>query len=126
MIHALLPIRNRTSPAFPQLAKIQSNIEKHICETLPMPEDAVMDSATEGRVVALEEQVKQLTTSVGQLTGSVNTINSQQHQLGSRVQKMKTHMDNQHASLHCMIDGKLEEKMSRIEALLSKRSKTSE
>ena len=103
---------------------MQNAIEQNLRETLTPPEDAMMDDA---RVTALEEQVKQLTTSVGQLTGNMHTLhNQQQQQLGTQVQKMKMHMDSQRASLHTMIDNKLEDQMSPIEALLSKRSKTAE
>ena len=103
---------------------MQNAIEQNLRETLTPPEDAMMDDA---RVTALEEQVKQLTTSVGQLTGNMHTLhNQQQQQLGTQVQKMKMHMESQHASLHTMIDNKLEDQMSPIEALLSKRSKTAE
>eukprot|EP00435_Cladocopium_sp_Y103_P032065 s432_g8.t1 len=109
-----------------QMAQMQSNIEQSIRESLPIPEDSVMESVHESRVATLEEQVKQLTTSVSQLTGSVSTINNQQHQLGSQVQKVQKQIDSQHASLHSMIDSKLEDQMTRIETLLSKRSKTTE
>ena len=109
-----------------QLAQMQTSIEQNIRESMTVPEDATMDAAADARVTALEDQVKQLTANVGQLTGTVNTINHQQHQLGTQVQKMKSHIDTQNASLHSMIDAKLEDQMSRIEALMSKRSKTSE
>ena len=105
---------------------MQSTIEQNIRDTLAPMEDAAMDGATDSRVSALEEQVKQLTTSVGQLTGNMHTLHNQQQQLGTQVHKMQTHMDNQHASLQSMIDGKLEAQMSRIEALFSKRTKTAE
>lgn len=109
------PMQSKVPPpsvSSAQLAQMQSNSEQHIQESITMPEDAAMDQATQSRVAALEEQVKQLTTSVGQLTGNVNTIHTQQHQLGNQVRKMKTHMDNQHASLHSMIDNKLEDQIS--------------
>eukprot|EP00435_Cladocopium_sp_Y103_P063073 s181_g24.t1 len=112
-----------------QLAQIQSNIEQNLRDSLPAiapSEDAIMHGPQASRVDALEEQVKQLTNSVGHLNGSFNTINNQQHQLGAQVQKMQKQMDSQHASLHTMIDSKLEDQMTRIEALLSKRSKTAE
>eukprot|EP00435_Cladocopium_sp_Y103_P030903 s2207_g7.t1 len=112
-----------------QLAQIQSNIEQNLRDSLPAlapSEDAIMLGPQASRVEALEEQVKQLTTSVGHLNGSFNTINNQQHQLGAQVQKIQKQMDSQHASLHTMIDSKLEDQMTRIEALLSKRSKTAE
>lgn len=109
-----------------QIAQMQSTIEQNIRDTLAPMEDAAMDGATDSRVSALEEQVKQLTTSVGQLTGNMHTLHNQQQQLGTQVHKMQTHMDNQHASLQSMIDGKLEAQMSRIEALFSKRTKTAE
>ena len=109
-----------------QLAQMQTSIEQNIREAMTLPEDATMDAVADARVTALEDQVKQLTANVGQLTGTVNTINHQQHQLGTQVQKMKSHIDTQNASLHSMIDAKLEDQMSRIEALMSKRSKTSE
>jgi hypothetical protein len=109
-----------------QIAQMQSTIEQNIRDTLAPMEDAAMDGATDSRVSALEEQVKQLTTSVGQLTGNMHTLHNQQQQLGTQVHKMQTHMDHQHASLQSMIDGKLEAQMSRIEALFSKRAKTAE
>eukprot|EP00435_Cladocopium_sp_Y103_P039416 s683_g10.t1 len=104
-----------------QLASMQHTIEQNIRSSIQVPEDAAMSTAQDTRVSALEDQVKQLTTSVTQLTGNFNTLNTQQHQLGGQVQKLKTHMDSQHASLHSLIDSKMEDQMSRIEALLSKR-----
>ena len=105
---------------------MQSTIEQNLRNTIAIPEDVPMAPAQEARAAALEDQVKQLTSNVTQLTGSFNTLNTQQHQLGSQVQKLKTHMDSPHANLHTLLDTKLEDQMSRIEALLSKRNKTSE
>ena len=44
-----------------QIAQMQSTIEQNIRDTLAPMEDAAMDGATDSRVSALEEQVKQLT-----------------------------------------------------------------
>eukprot|EP00435_Cladocopium_sp_Y103_P075686 s4_g62.t1 len=109
-----------------QMAQMQSNIEQNLRGLLPSSDDTPMERAYDGRIQSLEDQVKQLSSSMTQLTGNVSTIHTQQHQLGAQVQKMKTQMDTQHASLHNMIDSKLEDQMSRIEALLSKKAKTSE
>ena len=81
-----------------QLANMQSTIEQNLRNTIAIPEDVPMAPAQEARAAALEDQVKQLTSNVTQLTGSFNTLNTQQHQLGSQVQKLKTHMDSQHAA----------------------------
>ena len=92
--------------------------------------DVAMDDATENRVAKLENQVTQLSESMTSMSSSMSAFHQQQQhvngQLGSQVTAIKQQVDHQNANLKALLDNKMEEQMSRIEALLTKRAKTAE
>ena len=125
---------NRASKALSvsQIASIEANVEKKILASIttnPGGEDAVMTSAVDGRVDHLEKQVKQLHETVGKMQHNMQTFQNQQSQHNAQVVNeigsVKQQVEHQNNSLRSMLDTKLEDQMSRIEALLSKKARTS-
>ena len=112
-----------------QLATLEANVTKSLKATLA-PEDAPMTPAVDGRVSALEAQVQQLSSNMQTLTSSVSTFQHQQQQVNGQVsqqiQGVKQQLDHQHTGLQNLLEGKLEEHISKIEALFAKRAKHQE
>ena len=113
-----------------QIASIETNVEKRIranmkeCLPCSKNDDTMMDAAVDERVTHLEEKVHALTDNLNQLTGSQQ---QQAHntQVVQQVQALKVRADQQEHVMATMLDQKMEEQMSRIEALLTnKGSKT--
>lgn len=117
-----------------QLTTIESNIEKRILAQLPVPtqkvDDMELETEMDHRVAHLETQVQQLKETVQQASASMQSFQHQQaqqnQQLSQQVHAVKHQVDSQNQHLQTMIEGKLEEQMSRIESLLTKRMKTHE
>ena len=117
-----------------QLAAIETSVEKRILATIQSKQtedsDVKMGDETDSRVARLESQVKQLTDNMAGMSSSMSTFHQQQqhvnNQLGSQVSAIKQQVDAQNVNLQKMLDNKMEEQMSRIEALLTKRAKTAE
>ena len=112
-----------------QLATIEANVTKSLKATLNT-EDTPMPAEVDGRVTALEAQVHQLTSNMQSLSSSVNNHQHQQQHVNSQMtqqmQSMKQQIDHQHTGLQNMLEGKLEEHISKIEALFAKRAKHNE
>ena len=130
---------SQTSKAGPslsstQLNTIETNIEKRILAQLPKPvaktEDMELETDVDHRVAHLETQVQQLKETVQQASSSMQSFQHQQaqqnQQLSQQIHTVKHQVDTQNHHLQSMIEGKLEEQMSRIESLLTKRMKTNE
>ena len=117
-----------------QLASIENNVEKWLRATmqpgpsLTKPDDAPMDAAVDERVSSLESRVSALTDNLNHLTGSLSFFQQQQQthntQVVRQVQALQVQADQQEHAMASMLDQKLEEQMSKIEALLTnKRTK---
>ena len=121
-------------PTAGQLASMEHNIEKRVLAAIQdketgSKEDEPMDAQANQRLAQLESQVHALTDNLTQLTGSMTSFKQQQHahntQVAHQVQVLKSQADQQEHTMKSLLDQKLEEQMSRIEALLTnKRSKT--
>eukprot|EP00435_Cladocopium_sp_Y103_P038073 s1453_g10.t1 len=118
-----------------QLAAMENNVEKRLRASLhdSLPalknEDAAMDGEVDQRVSSLESQVNTLTENLTQLTTSMTSFKQQQlthnTQVAHQVQALKSQADQQENTMKTLLDQKMEEQMSRIEALLTnKRPKT--
>ena len=125
----------QATPSPGQLASIETNIEKRVMAvvqnqlTNPRSEDANMYGLTDQRVTQLESQVSALADNLTQLTGSMTSFKQQQQthntQVAHQVQALKTQADQQEHTMKSLLEQKMEEQMSRIEALLTnKRTKT--
>ena len=84
----------------------------------------------DGRVDHLEKQVKQLHDTVGKMQQNMQSFQTQQVQHNTQVVNeiggVKQQVEHQNNTLRSMLDSKLEDQMNRIEALLSKKAKTSQ
>ena len=101
-----------------QIAAIEAKVQKRVIESIQQQEDSSMDPAVEGRVCQLEQQVKQLSDSLGNFH-----LQQQQHnnKVATDIQNVKHQLDGQMGNIQAMISDKMEEQLSRMEALLSKR-----
>ncbi len=102
-------------------AHLEAKIDQRLKESRPMSEDSSMNDDAETRINSLEAQVQQL-------TGTFQTFQQQQtqhnHGMYSQLKTLDKQMHEQHKSLSNVLDSKLEDQMMRIEALLTKRSRT--
>ena len=102
-------------------AQLEATIDKRLKESLPSHEDSSMQDDADTRISSLEAQVQQL-------TGNFQQFQQQQiqhnHGMYSQLQTLDKQMHEQHKSLTNVLDNKLEDQMMRIEALLTKRSRT--
>lgn len=116
-----------------QIASIEANIEKKVLATIQTGQgndDTVMAPVIDGRVDHLEKQVKQLHDTVGKMQQNMQSFQTQQVQHNTQVVNeiggVKQQVEHQNNTLRSMLDSKLEDQMNRIEALLSKKAKTSQ
>ena len=93
-------------------------------------DDADMKDTNDIRVQQLETQVQKLTDNMASLSSSMSSFHTQQQhvntQLSTQIGTIKSQVDQQHTSMQAMLDNKMEEQMSRIEALFAKRAKHGE
>lgn len=121
-----------TGVSVSQIAAIESNVQQRVMASLQTKnnEDDPMESAVDSRVTQLESQVKQLTENFQSLSGSVSSYQQQQahvnSQIANQITGVKNQMDKQNSQMQQILDSKMEEQMSRIEALLMKRHKSQE
>ena len=101
-------------------AQLEASIDRKIREAVPTTGDDDMHD-TKDRIDQLESQMQQL-------TGSMQVFQQQQQQntqaLYTQVQAMDTKINEQDTKLNRMLDNKLDAQMQKIEALLTKRSRT--
>ena len=115
-----------------QIAAIESNVQQRVIATLQnkTSEDVPMEGVVDSRVSQLESQVKHLTENFQSLSGSVSSYQQQQahvnSQIANQINGVKSQMDKQNNQMQQILDSKMEEQMSRIEALLMKRHKSQE
>ncbi len=121
-----------------QLANIESQVEKRVManvqpaiqQALNSTEDAEMIPAVDDRVTQLEHQIKHINENMQKSTQSFQTFQQQQMQqnqaLTHQISTVKQQVEVQHQNLQTMLDNKMEDQMSRIEALLVKRMKVNE
>lgn len=121
-----------------QLANIESQVEKRVMaqvqpviqQALHSADDAEMIPAVDDRVSQLETQIKQINENMMKTTQSFQVFQQQQMQqnqtMTHQISSVKQQVDSQHQSLQAMLDHKMEDQMSRIEALLVKRMKVNE
>ena len=113
-----------------QMAVLEAQVAQKVTATMQAQADATMSGGHEDRFQQLEAQVKSLTSNLSQLHTNVSQFHTQQQQQNSQMANdfshLKQHVDTQAANLEGMIEGKLNDQMSRFEALLCKRSKTNE
>ena len=114
-----------------QLAAIDASVAKRISEHKPPKSpDVSMDEETDARVGELEAQVLTLQHNVSQLSSNLATFQTQQQQhngqMSQQIVTVKNQVDAQHGSLQKMLESKMDDQMSRIEALLNKRMRHNE
>ena len=125
------------TPSASQLAAIEANVHKKVRASVQekisqeRQPDMDMDTGGDSRVAQLEQQVSMLTSNVQHITGSFSEFKHQQtthnSQVAHQVQALKQQADQQQHTMQSLLDQKLEEQMTRIEALLTnKRPKTAE
>ena len=114
-----------------QIASIEASVEKKVREAIQANStDDTMEPAVDSRVSQLETQVSTMQESIEKMQQNMQAYQGQQQQHNAQIVKeittIKTQVDQQNSSLKTMLDSKLEDQMSRIEALLCKRAKTNE
>ena len=120
-----------------QIANIESQAEKRVManvqpalQALSPHDDAEMIPAVDDRVSQLETQVRQIHECMQKSSQSIQAFQQQQMQqnqaMHSQINAVKQQVDSQHQSFQSLLDNKLEDQMSRIEALLVKRMKVHE
>ena len=121
-----------------QIASIESLVEKRVMahvqpaiqQALSSNDDAEMIPAVDDRVFQLEAQVKQMNECMLKSTQSFQAFQQQQLQqnqaMTHQISAVKQQVDSQNQSMQTMLDAKMEDQMSRIEALLVKRMKVNE
>ncbi|CAL1131110.1 unnamed protein product, partial [Cladocopium goreaui] len=125
------------APSASQLAAIEANVHKKVMASVQekisqeRQPDMDMDTGGDSRVAQLEQQVSMLTSNVQHITESFSEFKHQQtthnSQVAHQVQALKQQADQQQHTMQSLLDQKLEEQMTRIEALLTnKRPKTAE
>ena len=103
-----------TNVAAQYMAKIDASLDKKLSERFG--EDAVMATNLEPRVKELENQIQQLHT-------SQQAMHNQTQSIAQQVQAVQTQVETQSVQFQSHLDRKLEDQMSKIEALLVKRSR---
>ena len=100
-----------SSSATAQIAEVEARLEKKILAAVQSKDqDASMEPpVVDERVSRLEAQMQQMAT--------------HQQQVDSRLGQMQQQIDTQGQQFNNALDSKLNEQMSRIEALLTKRSR---
>eukprot|EP00435_Cladocopium_sp_Y103_P021173 s136_g5.t1 len=110
-----------------QVAAIEATVTKYIADTHKAPKgtDVTMDGEAETRIGDLEAQVQSLQHNMSQLTSNLTQFQAQQQQHNGQVSQqiitVKNQVDAQQSNLQQMIETKMDDQMSRIEALLTKR-----
>ena len=102
-------------------AQLEAKIDQRLKESLPNAEDCSMHEDAETRISSLEAQVQQITSNFQSFQQQQIQHN---HGMYSQLQTLDKQMHEQHQSLTNVLDSKLEDQMMRIEALLTKRSRT--
>lgn len=121
--HALTPA---------QSAAIEASVAKHVTANMKSHKtgDVDMEGVNDQRVDELETKVQTLQHNVNQLTSNLNAFQSQQQQhngqMSSQIVAVKNQVDAQQSSLQKMLESKMDDQMSRIEALLNKRMRHGE
>ena len=112
-----------------QLADLEKAVADRVRSAI-QPEDVAMIPDHESRFLKLEEQVKTMTANYAQFHSSVSTFQAQQHQhnnqVTSQIGAIKQQVDAQASSLQGVKETKFEDQMQRLEALLSKRARSTE
>ena len=107
-----------------------AQVQPVIQQALHSADDAEMIPAVDDRVSQLETQIKQINENMMKTTQSFQVFQQQQMQqnqtMTHQISSVKQQVDSQHQSLQAMLDHKMEDQMSRIEALLVKRMKVNE
>ncbi len=108
---APVPAVKASSSATAQIAEVEARLEKKILAAVQnKDQDASMEPpVVDERVSRLEEQIQQ--------------IANHQQKFDSRLGQMQQQIDSQGQQFHSALDSKLNEQMSRIEGLLTKRSR---
>ena len=121
-----------------QIANIETQVEKRVMaqvqpaiqQALSSSDDAEMIPAVDDRVSQLESQIKQINENMQKSNQSFQVFQQQQMQqnqaMTHQISNVKQQVDSQYHSLQTMLDSKMEDQMSRIEALLVKRMKVNE
>ena len=102
-------------------AQLEATIDKKIRESMPPSTDCEMTDASDSRIVQLEQQVQQLKGNFQHFEQRQTAHNQSIH---AQVQQMDQKMQDQHVTINRMLDCKLADQMQKIEALLTKRSRT--
>lgn len=109
--------------------KVAESVAHHVKPNLP-DEDEEMQAVPDKRMVDLEQQVKSLQENMQIMATEMHTThqNQQQHnaQVAGQITAVKHQIDAQQTNLQHMLDRSMEHQMSRIEALLEKRSRLGE
>ena len=103
-----------------QVAAIENNIEKRIRANMTSSDDAAMESVLDDRVTQMENQMKHLQESFGSFQNQQQAHNVQ---VAHELTAVRGQMDAQTNGFQQILAEKLEEQMSKIDALLNKRQR---
>ena len=108
-----------------QVASIQASLEKSILEKINhnQGEDEEMTGNQDQRIAALEQKFEQLSA---QVTGHQVEQTRHNQQVQAQVQNLDHKIDQQQHAFHAALDSKLEQQMTRIEQLFTKRPRMGE
>lgn len=117
------PVQPQKALSVSQVAAIEQNIEKRIRATLPQQptnEDAAMDGVLDERVTQMEKQMKHMQESFGAFQTQQQAHNVQ---VAHELTAVRSQVDAQTTGFQQILADKLEEQMSKIDALLNKRQR---
>ena len=103
-----------------QVAAIEQNIEKRIRANMTSSDDAAMESVLDDRVTQMEQQMKHIQESFGSFQSQQQAHNVQ---VAHELTAVRNQVDAQTTGFQQILADKLEEQMSKIDALLNKRQR---
>eukprot|EP00438_Fugacium_kawagutii_P009704 Skav211707 [mRNA] locus=scaffold2852:13650:23301:- [translate_table: standard] len=119
-----------------QLAHMEQAVQQRVLDSLQdrLPakpdEDAEMSQATDSRVAELEQRVQAMQTNMTQMNQSMQSFQQQQtthnQQVVQQINTVQQQVDTQQQGLQTLLNQKMDEQMTRIEAILNKRAKLGE
>ena len=120
------PQSSSKSMSVSQISAMENAIERRVRDSLQQQEPAtsmVVDTEAEQRMTQMEQQIQQMQSTFTSFQSQQQVHN---RQVASEITNVKTQMEVQTQSFQQILSSKLEEQMSKIDALLSKRPRQGE
>ena len=109
-----------------QMSAMESTIERRVRESLQQNEAStsmVVDTEADQRMTQMEQQIHQMQTTFNSFQAQQQTHN---RQVATEITNVKAQMEVQTQSFQQILSSQLEEQMTKIDALLSKRPRQGE